>query len=71
MLRDGIEGALVAPGKPEALAAAIIPILRDPALRAAMGRAARLRAEQEFSLQGQVSRLASLYDEVSTSGWLP
>ena len=68
MLRDGIEGALVEAGRPDALAAAIIPILRDPVLRAAMGKAARLRAEQEFSLQGQVGRLAALYDEVAMSG---
>jgi len=43
--RDGVEGLVVPPGDPEALALAMRRLGDDPPRRAAMGAAARLRAE--------------------------
>jgi glycosyltransferase involved in cell wall biosynthesis len=48
IVRDGIEGALYEPSDPDGLAATL-ERLTDPSLRAPLGRAARLRAERDFS----------------------
>lgn len=44
-VRDGIEGILVPPRRPDRLAAALEDLVRDPNRRATMGRAAFRRAE--------------------------
>ncbi len=46
--RDGVEGALVPVKDAPALANAIVALLEDPAARGALGRAARVRAEELF-----------------------
>jgi glycosyltransferase involved in cell wall biosynthesis/ribosomal protein S18 acetylase RimI-like enzyme len=46
--RDGVEGFLVPPRRPDLLANAIGKLLGDPGLRARMGEAARARAEERF-----------------------
>jgi ribosomal protein S18 acetylase RimI-like enzyme len=46
--RDGVEGILVPPRNPTALAGAIERLLRDVSARDRMGRAARARAEERF-----------------------
>jgi len=43
-VRDGVEGLLVPPGDPEALAAALRALLEDPARARALGEAGRRRA---------------------------
>jgi glycosyltransferase involved in cell wall biosynthesis len=58
-------GLTVPPGDPDALAAAINRLLDYPDLRAAFGRAARLRAQQEFAVEVMASRTLSLYDRVT------
>lgn len=45
LVRDGIEGLLVAPGDPEALAEALVRLADDPALVAEYGAAARRRID--------------------------
>ncbi len=45
MVRDGVEGLLVEPEAPDALAAAVAQVLDDEALRARLARAAAERAE--------------------------
>lgn len=58
---DGVNGLLVPPGEPHALAQAIGRLLDDPDLRAAMGRANRQKALNDFDLPIYVERLLDLY----------
>jgi glycosyltransferase involved in cell wall biosynthesis len=60
IVTDGQTGALVAPGSPEEIAAALIGILRAPELRRRMSDAARQEA-QKFSLDKYVNRLTEIY----------
>jgi glycosyltransferase involved in cell wall biosynthesis len=53
--RDGSTGVLVAPGNPDAMAAGVRDLLKDPARRASMGSAARRRIEAEFPLDRMIS----------------
>lgn len=59
VVRDGRTGILVPPGNPDALAAALIRVLQDSALRERMGREARLAAEQNAwsGIAGRVERI--------------
>lgn len=57
----GKTGRLVAPGDSAALAEAIYELATEPELRAAMGRAARARAEAEFALPAIAARLVRTY----------
>jgi len=58
---EGETGRLVAPGDPDALAAALRPLLEAPALRARLGRAGAERAEREFSLRAMTEAYRALY----------
>jgi glycosyltransferase involved in cell wall biosynthesis len=62
-VRDGVEGLLVPPREPKALADAIDELARDPARRASMGAAARERAER-FDIHTTVREIERVYDEV-------
>lgn len=64
LVLDGETGRLVPPGDSEALARAVEYYLLDGALRRRHGRAARARAENEFSIARMVDRYASLYDSL-------
>lgn len=58
IVRDGVEGFVVPPGDVDALAAALERLARDRDLRAAMGRAARARAEAYGDWRHYGERLA-------------
>ena len=62
IVRDGIEGRLVAPGDPDALAAALVGLLLDPESRARMAAAARASAIERFDLRRNVATLSSWFD---------
>jgi glycosyltransferase involved in cell wall biosynthesis len=64
MIEDGVQGLLVQPGDPDALAGAIAQLLRDPARREAMGAAGRERRRREYDLDTMVRRVESLYEEL-------
>jgi glycosyltransferase involved in cell wall biosynthesis len=60
-VRDGVDGVLVPPGDPAALAAAVIALHRDPARAAALGAAARRAVEERFSLERMVDGTLAVY----------
>jgi glycosyltransferase involved in cell wall biosynthesis len=60
-VEDGISGILVEPDNPAQLARALLCLLEDATPRSAMGRAARVRAEQSFSWDQTVHRIKSRY----------
>ncbi|HVP01395.1 MAG TPA: glycosyltransferase, partial [Solirubrobacteraceae bacterium] len=65
---DGVTGVLVPPGRPDALAAALDALLRDPRRRAALGAAARARAVASFSAQAMAAATSAVYEELLGPG---
>lgn len=61
---DGESGLLVPPKDPQALADAVLRLLRDRELARRLGEAARRRIESEFTLERMVQRLETLYDDL-------
>ncbi len=61
--QDGVTGRLFPPGDPDALAEALNQLLEDDALRAGLGKAARLRVEEEFTAERMITRTLDLYEE--------
>jgi glycosyltransferase involved in cell wall biosynthesis len=64
VVRDGLNGFLVRPHAPEALAVAIGRLINDPGLRAEMGRRGRLAA-QSFDQKAVVAAHMALCAEVA------
>jgi glycosyltransferase involved in cell wall biosynthesis len=61
VVEDERHGLLVPPGDPSALAVALNRVVRDPALRTRLGKAARNHVRAEFSVDAQARRHADLY----------
>jgi glycosyltransferase involved in cell wall biosynthesis len=61
LIQDGRTGLLVAPGDPEALAAALRSLIDAPERAAAIGRAARADVQQRYSFDRMVSSFEQLY----------
>src|SRR4029453_8125800 len=53
-MEDGVSGLLVPPGDADALAEAVVSLLRDPERAARLGREARRALEERFSLEKSV-----------------
>ena len=62
---DGLTGRLVPPRDPDALAAALVDVLADPARRAAWGRAGRQRFEERFTADRMVEATLATYAELA------
>ncbi|GGQ02133.1 GT4 family glycosyltransferase PelF [Streptomyces roseolilacinus] len=63
----GDAGLVVPPRDPDAMAAAALELLRDPARRRAMGEAARLRVIEQFTLRQTIDTFRSIYHELSAA----
>jgi glycosyltransferase involved in cell wall biosynthesis len=63
VLEDGVTGLLVPPRDPEALGAAILRLLRDPALRSRYGAAARRRFTSCFTAERMAEETLRVYGE--------
>lgn len=63
-VEDGVEGLLVPPGDPAALAAAALSLLRDPQRARALAAAARRRVAADFSVARMARELELVYAEV-------
>lgn len=68
VVRMGENGLLVPPGDAEALAEAIVTILRDPARAAAMGRRSRQLVEQRCGLAHVADNYVRLYTQIVQDG---
>lgn len=62
---DGQTGRLVKMEDPEDLARAVIDLLANPDKAARMGQAARLRAQEKFSMENYIRAYDSLYQHVA------
>jgi mannosyltransferase len=71
MIRPGINGAIVPAGELDALAAAIEPYLRAPALAREQGRAALEFVHANFSLAAEARGIRTVYDRLWTEGQRP
>jgi len=58
---DGVTGVLVPTGDADALAAALEPLMRDPAAAGAMGARGRQRVMEKFSLEAEATAIAEVY----------
>lgn len=63
LIDAGADGEIVRPDDFEALAEALKRVSRDPVRALVMGRAAREKAEREFSPEVHSSRLEAIYEE--------
>jgi glycosyltransferase involved in cell wall biosynthesis len=65
LVRDHVDGRLVPPDDPEALAAALAELLLDPSLAARYGRAGRARMVADFDLDRHLGQLESAYRDAA------
>ena len=63
IIHDGESGTLVPPNDPQALASAMIALLKDDGLRFRIGQAGRRRVETMFSSAIMARRVAELYGQ--------
>jgi len=66
VVKPGQTGFLVPPDQEEDLAAKIVQLAQDPALRLQLGKAGRKRVEQHFSLSMMVAKFAELYGQLAS-----
>lgn len=62
VVAEGETGLLVPAGDPEALAQAVLRLLRDPGLRRRMGRAGRRRVREHFSIERMTADVERMYE---------
>jgi colanic acid/amylovoran biosynthesis glycosyltransferase len=61
LIRNRLDGLLVAPSDERALAAAIDDLIKDPAMRRRLGAAGRSRVIERYNLNSNVARLARIF----------
>lgn len=68
LIRDEVEGLLVAPGSVTELANAALRVACDPELATRLGRAAQRRIERDFALSAFVRRMERVYESATGAG---
>ena len=68
LIRDGIDGLLVAPSDASAFARAISRLIDDPALRRRIGEAGRERVFDKFDLEKNARYLADIFQRRTSAG---
>lgn len=63
VVSSGVNGILVPPGDPSAMAAALLRLALEPAVRMAMGENGRRLVEQRYNLRASVAAYTELYQE--------
>jgi glycosyltransferase involved in cell wall biosynthesis len=66
VVTSGVDGLLVPPADPAALAEAVLRLLRDEALRRRIGEAGYATVRDRFSIDAQVRRIEAVYNEELT-----
>ena len=64
LVRDGENGLLVRPGRPDQLATALERLSADPQLRTRMGEEGRRTVESEFDVRASAARMRELFESV-------
>src|SRR5574337_22889 len=64
IVEDGRTGLLVPPKDPDAMAKALVELLKDPKRRAYMGKQGQERIETVFGVDSQMRTLIGLYDQL-------
>ncbi|MBN1939560.1 MAG: glycosyltransferase [Candidatus Aminicenantes bacterium] len=64
IITQGVSGWLVPPEDSEAMAATLASVLTNPALRRQVGRNARERIRQDFSIERMAQKTVALYAEI-------
>lgn len=67
-ITDGVDGILVPPKNPSALAKAVIRALNDKELAMTMGLAARKKVEQKFSVEKMIAETKKVYLSLLKAG---
>jgi glycosyltransferase involved in cell wall biosynthesis len=62
LIRNGVDGILVTASDHEQLADAILSLIRDSGLRAALGRTARQRILRDYDLRRNMQQLAEMFE---------
>ena len=61
LISEGVEGLLTTPGDPDALGAAMLRLMAEPALCAALGAAANRRAREKLGVEAMTRAYEALY----------
>jgi len=61
LIRNGVDGLLVAPSDAQGFAQAVLRLMEDAELRETLGKAGRRRVEQHYHLDNNVARLAGIF----------
>lgn len=63
LIRDGVDGLLVAPSDADGLAAALARLMDEPALRESIGKAGRQRVLESYEISASADRLRDVFEK--------